>query len=210
MPPFMITKTKAEMRTEIEARACLCPALPQFGLVMKVGPHSGMSLSDIAASKYSEQDLYGIHYWGYSGTLCHPLRVLRHVEQAIAEQGSGPSLLLSGTRSKYQSSRGRMGSYSVDGHKYRELQPGVQLQGAQFALVATNLRAFDAKICMDHYLVQGGKNDSLPLSMHMRGRINKACVRLSKPSATIPTSQRIIRLAYKADLVHPYVVWLRG
>ena len=45
---------------------------PKAIIVMKVGPHSGMSLSDIIKSKKEEEKTHGVHYWGYSGVFCQP------------------------------------------------------------------------------------------------------------------------------------------
>ena len=41
--------------------------LPKAAIVMKVGPHSNMSLSEIIESKKIEEGVYGVHFWGYSG-----------------------------------------------------------------------------------------------------------------------------------------------
>lgn len=182
--------------------------LPPFAVVMKVGPHSGMSLSEIVASKVEEESRLGQHYWGYSGTLCHPKRVLEFVEYVRSLQELPPQLLLLETASNYDSSIGKINSFSTDCNRYEVFGGAVQLQGAEFAFVAQGLHSVDRDICLDEFDVVGGKNNGQPLSHHLRHRVNKAFVK-RRPADEREMSQRC-RLSYVAQLVSPFVIWLRS
>lgn len=178
--------------------------LPQLGIVMKVGPHSGMSLEQIVASKTEEESRLGVHYWGYSGTLCQPPRVIDFMAYAVA-LGQLVDLLLLETKSDYGSSIGHVSEFSRDGKTYEPFAGPVQLQGAQFAFVARDLTLVDQDLFLDDLVVVGGANDGRPLSQHLRSRVNKAFVRRANHAVDGTRA----RLALKARLVEPYVVWLR-
>jgi len=180
-------------------------ALPMFGIVMKVGPHTGMSLDDIVESKFKEEARLGVHYWGYSGTSCRPRRVLEFVAYVLLRQRTPPSLLLLETQSDYASEKiGRIGTFSTDQREYRGFGAPVQLQGAQYAFVACGLQRVDQELRLDTYSVMGGRNDGRPLSQHLRYRVNKAFVRHGSEPASLESS----RLACLAQLAEPYVIWL--
>lgn len=179
--------------------------LPQYAIIMKVGPHSGMSLEEILRSKQQEEQRGGCHYWGYSGTMCHPRRVIEFVSAVISETNRPPDLLLVATPSDYSSCLGPVGEYSTDGKVFHRFSTQVQLQGAQYAFVASNIRHIDQDIDLDDFEVVGGKNDGVRLSQHLRHRVNKACVR----RCDNPRPSKKVRLAYLSSLVEPYAVWLR-
>lgn len=178
--------------------------LPLFGIVMKVGPHTGMSLSEIINSKYSEESRNGIHYWGYSGTLCHPKRVLEFMSYVLSLQTTPPDLLLLETSSRYNSPIGKIQRFSRDNDIYKDFNGPVQLQGAQYAFVCRNLRRMNYAFTLDSYSVVGGKSDGESLSRYLRHRVNKAFVRRNH----MPASHHQSRLAYTAQFVAPYVLWL--
>jgi len=178
---------------------------PSFAIVMKVGPHNGMSLKEIIESKHAEEDRNGVHYWGYSGTLSHPNRVLKFITYVISLQNSPPELLLLQTNSYYNSPIGKIKSFSRDNNTYEQFNGPVQLQGAQYSFVCRNLRRVDSEFLLDYYCVIGGKKDGEPLSKYLHHRVNKAFVR--KYSG--PPSPYKSRLIYSAQLVEPYVLWLK-
>lgn len=179
--------------------------LPPFAIVMKIGPHSGMSLNEIVESKYKEEAQYGVHYWGYSGTLCHPRRVLDFVSYVLSFKQGPPSLLLIETESNYTTSIGHINCFSKDSKNYEKFDGPIQLQGAQYAFVAQNLHRIDRDFQLDRYSVISGKNDGKPLSLHLRQRVNKAFVKRTPRAKT----SHISHLAYMAQLSAPYVFWLK-
>ena len=67
--------------------------LPRNIVIMKVGPHSNMSLDEIINSKQVEESLHGVHYWGYSGVFCQPKPTKEFCEKSIQNNKVAPSLI---------------------------------------------------------------------------------------------------------------------
>ncbi len=178
---------------------------PNTIIVMKVGPHSDMSLEEIILSKQEEEKIHGVHYWGYSGVFCQPNPTQNFCKQSKQEFHEAPTLILIETKSSYTSNIGMINQYSEDNVTYKKFQAPVQLQGAQFSFVAKNIRIID-HFNIDDYVVVGGKNDQKPLSQHLKFRVNKCFGRLNKEK-TLMKEKTIKVIA--ADIVEPYAIWLK-
>ena len=174
---------------------------------MKVGPHSNMSLEEIIASKRAEEAIHSVHYWGYSGSLCRPGPTQDFCKWAKETYGEAPGIILIETKSAYTSPIGYITQYSADNNKYVSFQAPVQLQGAQFSFVASNIRAIDS-FCFSNYLVYGGKNAGKKLSEHLRYRVNKSFAILDE-SIQMSQSNQQKTPALVATLVEPYAIWLK-
>jgi hypothetical protein len=172
---------------------------PKDIIVMKVGPHSGMSLQEIIDSKIKEEEVHKVHYWGYSGVFCHPRKV-----QEFCRERKNVKLILIETKSDYDSQIGFINKYSIDSNTYEEFTAPVQLQGAEYSFVAKNIKEID-NFSLDNYLVVGGKNDSKPLLSHLKFRINKSFATLNN---NINNNEKYIKVI-EADLVYPYAIWLK-
>lgn len=182
-------------------------AQPKAVIVMKVGPHSGMTLEDIIKSKEEEESRHGVHYWGYSGALCRPQPTQGFCRWAKATYGEDPSIILLETKSAYRSPIGYITQYSTDHKAYVPFQAPVQLQGAQFSFVAKNLRPLES-FALEKYQVYGGKNDGKPLSEHLRFRVNKSFAVLSSTiheDLERPQQSKVLI----ATLAEPYAIWLK-
>ena len=176
-------------------------------IVMKVGPHSGMSLADIITSKQEEEKIHGCHYWGYSGVFCRPKPTQQFCQWAELLYKEHPQIVLIETKSAYKSNIGFIQQYSTNGSEYQFFNAPVQLQGAQFSFVAKDLHEVNTFRLSD-YIVVGGKNDGLPLNEHLRFRVNKSFAKLrTEPAEQIETTEEIKVLS--ATLVPPFAVWLK-
>lgn len=176
-------------------------------IVMKVGPHSGMSLEEIIESKQEEEVIHGFHYWGYSGVLCQPKPTQEFCKWAKLVYNEYPQIILIETKSKYKSNIGFIQQYSTNGDEYYSFRAPVQLQGAQYSFVAKNLHEVK-DFRLSDYVVVGGKNDGLPLNEHLRFRVNKSFgkIRTSK-DVNIQETDKLRVLT--ATLVPPFAVWLK-
>ena len=90
-------------------------------VVMKVGPHSDMSLDEIIKSKNDEEVLNGVHYWGYSGVFCRPKQVQEFCKKSVLNNHT-PKLILIETKSSYNSDIGFINEYSTDNINYKKLE----------------------------------------------------------------------------------------
>lgn len=179
---------------------------PNAIIVMKVGPHSNMTLEEIIKSKQEEELKHGVHYWGYSGVFCQPRSTQAFCRWANETYGEDPSIILIETKSAYNSTIGYITQYSTDNKVYVPFQAPVQLQGAQFSFVAKNLRRLESFVPAA-YNVYGGKNDGKVLTEHLRFRVNKSFAVLN-PSAHADRVDSVQTNVLIATLVEPYAIWL--
>ena len=170
-------------------------------IVMKVGPHSNMSLDEIIESKNKEEIGNKVHYWGYSGVFCRPKQVQEFCKQSVFNQHH-PKLVLIETKSSYNSTIGYISEYSTDNINFQKFKSPVQLQGAQFSFVAKNIRKYN-NFKLDDFTVVGGKNDGKVLSSHLKFKVNKCFAKYKENSQDKEINVLI------ADLVEPYAVWLK-
>lgn len=170
-------------------------------IVMKVGPHSNMSLDEIIESKVQEEIGNDAHYWGYSGVFCRPKQVQEFCKKSVLN-GNSPKLVLIETKSSYNSDIGYISEYSDDNINYKKFKSPVQLQGAQFSFVAKNIRKYD-HFRLNDFVVVGGKNDGKVLREHLKFKVNKCFAKYNCNS-----NDKEINVLV-ADLVEPYAVWLK-
>ncbi len=170
-------------------------------IVMKVGPHSDMSLEEIMKSKKDEEVGNGVHFWGYSGVFCRPRKVQDFCKNSILN-GNSPKLVLIETKSSYNSEIGYINEYSDDNENYKKFKSLVQLQGAEFSFVAKNIRKYDS-FRFNDFIVVGGKNNGKVLKDHLKFKVNKCFAKYNGKS----TDKEIN--VFVADLVEPYAVWLK-
>ncbi len=170
-------------------------------IVMKVGPHSDMSLDEIIDSKKEEEIGNGVHYWGYSGVFCRPKQVQEFCKSSVLNNHS-PKLVLIETKSSYSSSIGFINEYSEDNINYKKFKSPVQLQGAQFSFVSKNIRKYN-HFKLDDFIVVSGKNDGKVLSSHLKFKVNKCFAKYKGNSQDKEINVLV------ADLVEPYAVWLK-
>ncbi len=177
---------------------------PKSIIVMKVGPHSGMSLEEIIKSKQEEEKIYGVHFWGYSGVFCQPGRTQEFCRQTEAEYGELPKLVLITTKSAYSSEIGFIHLFSEDGITYREFEKPVQLQGAKYSFVTKGLERVE-DFSLSDYAVVGGKNEGLPLQDHLRYRVNKSFARLASEETGARAGQSVLM----ASFAEPDAMWFK-
>ena len=180
---------------------------PKTIIIMKVGPHSGMSLADIIKSKKQEEEIHGCHYWGYSGVFCQPKATQQFCEWSKSVYDEYPTIVLVETKSSYKSNIGLIRQFSENGVDFQQFSSPVQLQGAQFSFVSNNIREI-SDFRLSDYIVVGGKNDGLLLTKHLRHRVNKSFAKLRKdPISQDEIVEPINVLA--ASMIPPFSVWLK-
>jgi hypothetical protein len=180
---------------------------PHNIIFMIAGPHSGFSLEHIFSVKKAEESVHGSFFWGYAGTLCHPHKVNAFVQNCLASGMASPKILLAATPSKYTSAVGRLLKYSIDDSAYAPLPQDVVLTGCKYAVVGKNIMEANCEVDLNKYEIATGDKEGKPLGEYIRYRVNKGCARLRKVYAN--ESPRFAKIAYVADMVEPYCVFLR-
>lgn len=169
---------------------------------MKAGPHSGNSLDVIIKMKKEEEEKFGIFYWGYSGTLCHPFKIQKFAMEAIKNK-TIPKLLFSVTESAYNPPGiKKVYKYSLDARVWKDLPTGVYLWNCDYAIIATNLKEVEAYVDLNEYVVTEKKKR---LGEYLRYRVNKACAKFYG-ATRFP---RLVKVKYVADIVSPFCVFLK-
>ena len=173
---------------------------PSSLIVMKVGVHMGEPWEAIIDRKLAEEQAAGVAYWGYGGSVCHPITQV----QPFAAHGGPVSVFLVRTTSDFLASSAWATAASSDGRSWVPLPDGVRTSG-RYALVLRSLQKTGEEFDVGAYEVAIGPNEGSPLTRYLRGRVDKACARL----ASVPGDAHPRRAVARAELVVPYAVLLR-
>jgi len=173
---------------------------PSRVIVMKVGVHLSEPWRAIVERKLAEERAAGVAYWGYGGSVCHPLTQV----QPFAEQGLPVAVLMIRTVSDFLGNSTPAVAESRDGRAWEPIPQGVTTSG-RYALILRSLRETTEELDLGAYEVAIGPKDGTPLTSYLRGRVDKACARL----ASTPRGSDRLRVVLRADLVAPYAVVLQ-
>jgi len=169
-------------------------------IFMKYGSHALENVDSIILRKQKEIENVGFCFWGYGGTLLHPLKqVLPFANDKyvyIFFMKTESEFLGEGTVYKY---------YSIDNIKYEKVPMGIKVTGSKKALVFNNLRKVDIRVNLCDYEIAIGPSKGKNLSDYMKGRVDKACAVLTEKSK----GEKIVHIDYIAELVEPYAVFLK-
>lgn len=107
---------------------------------MNVGFHADETWRQIVERKLNEEEKCGMIFWGYSGTICHPLQRRAFVKQ-ILHEGQIPKLVISLTTSKPISKFTEWAKeFSVDGKKWLPIPEEIYVKGSKYVIVCCNLK----------------------------------------------------------------------
>lgn len=175
-------------------------------LVMKVGLHGVESLDKIIQRKNKEEADTGYCLWGYGGSLCHPLRVVKPFSAQMPYPTKIKVVFVRTASPFINTDSRRADEYSDDGLAWSSLPITTNVFASKFALVLKNLKESTETICLDDYAVALGPSAGTPLSKYVRFRVDKACALKRNIQ---PSSMEITPVAFTADLVEPYAILVR-
>jgi hypothetical protein len=173
---------------------------------MKAGFHAEEHLSQILERKLEEQRALGVLYWGYGGSLCHPLTQVQPHAQAAARMGSSVRVLFVETASKPSLNKTSASEWSSDSTEWWALPETVKVTSSKHALVLRHLRLEPQVIDLNAYQVAQGPSIGTLLSRYFRGRVDKACA-VHAESPQLPSYA--VQVVAQAELHEPYSVFLR-
>ncbi len=180
--------------------------LPRAAIFMKVGYHSLEDLSSIVIRKREEEDRCGFFFWGYGGTVCHPLKQVQPFAEEYASEGLW--LLMIATPSRFEGNPTRAEEFSVDNVTWKPLPSCALVTGSKYALVCQHLEKVNLQIDLGWYSIGIGPSKGKPLLNYLRNRVDKACGVLN-PKEVVNTSGKMVNIAFRAKLVEPLAVFLR-
>lgn len=169
-------------------------------VIMKVGLHNGERWDHIVDRKLNEERVSGVAYWGYGGSVCHPLAQI----QPLAAQGLPVTVLMIRTDSDFIGNPTYASQVSRDGKSWEPTPKGVETSG-RYALMMRSFQKVDFCLDLGAYEVAIGPKKGTPLTDHLRFRVDKACARLTSAPQGSDRRQVVLR----AELVSPYAVVLR-
>ena len=98
---------------------------PSRLVVIKVGVHMGEPGEAIIDRKLAEEQAAGVAYWGYGGSVCHPITQV----QPFAMHGGPVSVFMTRTTSDFLGSSAWATAATGDGRSWEPLPQGVCTSG---------------------------------------------------------------------------------
>ena len=181
---------------------------PNSGVIfMKVGNHAQETLDDIVRRKRKELDDAGVIYWGYGGSTCHPLTVVKPYADRLERAGHVIHLLMEPMDSKHFAEPALAEEYSDDGVKWKPIPRGVHVRGSRYALVLDSFDEQTLDLDLSQLRVAIGACQGRPASEYVKGRVDKGCfvVDPSLRPADLPPKH----IGLIASVRSPYAVLLR-
>lgn len=181
---------------------------------MKAGPYCGYGLREIVDIKQKEQHACGKFFWGYGGVFCRPHSVQAFASYARKNKNK-VKVFFTETESSYKTSRsGRFTQFSQNDIDWQNLPRTVLLVGNKqkphFAIVARNMREVNFEINLTEYILFSRASifPSLErrLDTYFKYRVDKVCGIYQPQNKKVG---RIVKIAYTAELVEPYCVFIR-
>lgn len=188
---------------------------PKAFIFMKVGSHAGQRLEDIVAQKQGQLQT-GTAFWGYRGKgPCHPITQVQAFAQEWASRLGSLHVLMAPTKvranPKVPPSDQRSTEYSVDGEKWRELPPRVEVTGSEYALVLDEIKPVQLDLYLADFEVGVGDSKGRNAASYIRNQISRGCLVAVRPSGAGRRAQQenISAIVIQARLKPPFAVLLR-
>lgn len=170
-------------------------------IIMKCGTHASEKIEQIYSRKKQEEINIGYFYWGYGGTLCHPLNQV----QPFCENKEKVYLLLTPTISELNNEPNRSEKYSLDKIEWKNIDSAINVLGSKYAIVASKLQKCDFEIDLSDYEIAIGNSKGKKLGDYFKGRIDKACaIKTFKKDNKIQK----VKIVMIAELRYPYSVFV--
>lgn len=171
-------------------------------IIMKCGTHAGEKINDIFNRKKKEEKDNGFIYWGYGGTLCHPLNQV----QPFCKNSKKVYLLLTPTNSELNNEPKKSNYFSIDNKIWNNIDTKINVFGSKYALVINNLQKCDFYINLSEYEIAIGNSKGKNLAEYLNGRVDKACA--SKINNTNEEIRKI-KIVMVAELLNPYSIFVK-
>ena len=173
-------------------------------IIMKCGTHANEKIEDIFKRKKEEERKSGHIYWGYGGTLCHPLNQV----QPFCSNNKKVYLLLTPTNSELNNEPKKSNSFSTDNKIWESIDPNNNVYGSKYALVIKKLQKCDFEIDLNDYEIAIGNSKEKNLVDYLNGRVDKACATKRK-SNNLSTKSKKVKIVMIAELTDPYSIFVK-
>jgi hypothetical protein len=175
-------------------------------LYMKVGTHAAETLADIIERKRREIDEAGFALWGYGGNTCHPTTMVQPFAQDATSSGGRIYLVMQPMESKHFADPIRANEYSRDGLAWELIPPAVNVRGSRYALWIKSLDEVEDRLALGDTTVALGNSRGRLGSAYVRGRVDKACLRMAESEGD---GSQLVDIRLRAEMVDPFAVFVR-
>ncbi|MEO7993803.1 MAG: hypothetical protein ABI743_05340, partial [bacterium] len=174
------------------------------------GSGKSSTLAAIIERKQQEIRDAGQAFWGYGGTLCHPLNQVQPFAQKVCGKSGSLSLLMWAVDSPFDSKAKEATHYSATkkAEDWDKIPKGIKVTGSSHALVLTDITAVEIELDLSRYVVGVGPKEGTPAVDYIRHRTDKGCLSLG-PAPTRAAQRSLVRVSYVAKLAPPYAVFVK-
>jgi hypothetical protein len=173
---------------------------------MKFGYHALENETDIVCRKRDEYKQSGKIFWGYGGTLCHPINQVRPFAMNMQSKGIKVYLAMSFTKSKPQMTGHECKMFSVNNKDWKEIPNGIKVTGSKYAIVCSQLEDCNIRLNLDSYQVAIGPSRGKIASQYIGFRVDKGCLQ-KLDNTDISSNEVSIQLI--SEIVEPFAVLLK-
>lgn len=173
---------------------------------MKFGYHALEVENDIIVRKQNEFLNSGKIFWGYGGTICHPLNQIQPFAKDMISKGKKTFLVMSFTKSKPSMSDQSSIMFSTNGIDWKNIPDGIKVTGSKYAIVCSNLTRCNIKINLNDYTVALGPSKGKIASDYIAFRVDKGCLIRSQNQSTVNQETNIQLIS---EIVEPFAVMLK-
>lgn len=177
-------------------------------LFMKVGVHAQESLESIIERKQQEISDAGYAMWGYGGSTCHPLTMVRPFAEAHALSHQPILLCMEKVNSHHyaQPIRAEQCFPSPEGYDWADIPEAINVWGSRYALFIDNLRLDETTLHLGDTAVAVGRSVGRSGEAYIKGRVDKACLDiLPTESHGAPKTISLV-----ANVIAPFAALLRN
>lgn len=175
-------------------------------LFMKVGTHASEDLAAIITRKKLEIEKAGFAMWGYGGNTCHPTSMVQPFAEEVAAIGRPILLVMQPMSSKHFAEPLRAREYSRDGIGWETVPGPINVLGSRYALCIRTLEEVEERLALGDTRVAVGNSRGRSGAAYVKGRVDKACLRLSEAEGD---GSNIVNIKLRAELIDPFAVFLR-
>lgn len=178
-------------------------------IFMKVGTHAREELSDIVARKRKEIEDEGYALWGYGGNTCHPLTTVQPFARDYVTSGGVVYLCMQSMTSRHFAVPERAAEFSVDGFRWQNVPPGINVLGSRYAMAIDQLREEEFDLALENTQVVAGMSSGRRGDEYISGRVDKGLLKLVDDAWDIDQSAARSHIALVARVVDPFAVLVR-
>lgn len=171
---------------------------------MKYGVHTGEPVESILERKNNEFQNAGRVFWGYGGSLCHPINQIQPFAKRAQNATENIYLVMSKTNSGNNGEPRTSQKYSIDKENWKEMPKGIQVLGSKHAVVCDKIELCKFDLDLNLYEIGVGPSTGWILGDYIGNRVDKACA----IKAIKKNPEKKIEISLIAKLLPPYAVFI--